>query len=294
MNSAEMAIQIAVSGLVIGCIYALVAWGFTIVYNATGLINFAAGEFVMMGGVIYATLDTALPSIPLFTVPLTIAIVALASAAMDRFGLQKARRRNNLTLVMITIGMAIAFRGIMLFVGGKEFLFPSAFSFFDVPPVFGIVVTAQNIWVIGTTAVVAGLLWLLFARTWLGRAMRAAGENPRAALLMGVSPQLVSTIAFALAGAMGALAGTLIAPIASANYMSGLFFGLKGFAAAILGGIGSPVGAIAGGLVLGLMESFAAGYISSGWKDAIALAILILALLIRPTGIFGAPSVRRV
>ncbi|MEI5682611.1 branched-chain amino acid ABC transporter permease [Mesorhizobium sp. CCNWLW179-1] len=294
MNSAEMAMQIAVSGIVIGCIYALVAWGFTIVYNATGLINFAAGEFVMMGGVIYATLDTALPSTPIVTVPTTITLVAAAAASMDRFGLQRARRRNHLTLVMITIGIAIAFRGIMLFVGGKEFLFPSPLSYFEVPPIMGVVLSAQNLWVMGTTMGVAVLLWLLFSRTWLGRAMRAAGENPRAALLMGISPLLVSTIAFTIAGAMGAIAGVLIAPIASANYMSGLFFGLKGFAAAILGGIGSPIGAVVGGFALGLMESFAAGYISSGWKDAIALAILILALLIRPTGIFGASSVRRV
>lgn len=124
--------------------------------------------------------------------------------------------------------------------------------------------------------------------------MRAAGENPRAALLMGISPKQVSTVAFAMAGAMGALAGALIAPLASANYTSGLFFGLKGFSAAILGGIGSPLGAVVGGLLLGVIENVAAGYVSSGWKDAIALGILIIVLLVKPTGIFGGLSVKRV
>lgn len=294
MNSIDMLSQIAISGIVIGCIYALVAWGFTIVFNATGLINFAAGEFVMMGGVIYATLDTLIPGLPIVTVPITVVLVAAAAAAMDRFALQKALRRTNLTLVMITIGVAIVFRGAMLFVGGKDFLFPSPFSTFAFPPIFGVMIPTQSVFIILATALVAVLLWLLFTRSWLGRAMRAAGENPRAAILMGVSPSFVSTLSFALAGAMGGFAGTLISPLASANYMSGLFFGLKGFSAAILGGLGNPQGAVIGGLLLGIFESFAAGYISSSWKDAIALAILIVVLLIMPTGIVGSKSVKRV
>lgn len=289
-----MAAQIAVSGLLIGSIYALVAWGFTIVYNATGIINFAAGEFVMMGGVISAALNMSLSWAPLVTVPITVIIVAAVSAGMDRFFLQKARRRTHLTLVMLTIGIAIVLRGVMLFTTGKDFHFPPAFSLGEVPPVFGINVPTQGVWVFGTVAVVSVLLWQLFARSWLGRSMRAAGENPRAALLMGISPRRVSTIAFAMAGAMGALAGALIAPLASASYTSGLFFGLKGFSAAVLGGIGSPIGAVVGGLFYGVLESFVAGYVSSGWKDVIALSVLILVLLIKPTGLFGGRSVKRV
>lgn len=289
-----MAAQIAVSGLLIGCIYALVAWGFTIVYNATGIINFAAGEFVMMGGVISAALNASFGWPPLTAVPVTVAIVAVVSAAMDRYCLQKARRRTHLTLVMLTIGIAIVLRGIMLFTTGKDFHFPPAFSSGEVPSVLGINVPTQGVWVFGTVALVTVALWQLFARSWLGRSMRAAGENPRAALLMGISPQRVSTISFAMAGAMGALAGALIAPLASANYTAGLFFGLKGFSAAVLGGIGSPVGAVIGGLSLGVIESFTAGYVSSGWKDAIALGLLIVVLLVKPTGIFGGRSVKRV
>jgi branched-chain amino acid transport system permease protein len=294
MDTFNMATQIAVSGLLIGCIYVLVAWGFTIVYNATGIINFAAGEFVMMGGVISAALNASFGMAPLLTVPVTVLIVAAVAAAMDRFCLQRARRRTHLTLVMLTIGLAIVLRGAMLFITGKDFQFPPAFSLGDMPPVFGINVPTQGVWIFCTVAVVSVLLWQLFTHSWLGRSMRAAGENPRAALLMGVSPQRVSTISFAMAGAMGALAGAMIAPLASANYTSGLFFGLKGFSAAVLGGIGSPLGAVAGGLALGVIESFAAGYVSSGWKDAIALGLLIVVLLIKPTGVFGGRNVKRV
>lgn len=289
-----MAAQIAISGLLIGCIYVLIAWGFTIVYNATGLINFAAGEFVMMGGVISAALHESFSWTPLLTVPVSVLLVALVACAMDRFGLQKAVRQTHLTLVMLTIGIGILLRGVMLFSTGKDYHFPPALSSTDVQPVFGITVPAQGLWIFSAVALVTVALWLLFSRTWLGRAMRAAGENPRAALLMGVSPKAVSTLSFGMAGAMGAFAGALIAPIASAHYTSGLFFGLKGFAAAVLGGIGSPVGAVVGGLLLGIMESLSAGYLSSGWKDAISLGLLIFVLLVRPTGMFGGRSVKRV
>jgi branched-chain amino acid transport system permease protein len=289
-----MAVQILVSGLLIGCIYVLVAWGFTIVYNATGLINFAAGEFVMMGGVISAALNLTLGWPPIVAVPVAITIVAVVAALIDWGCLQRARRQAHLTLVMLTIGLAIVLRGAMLFSTGKDFQFPPSFSEGEVPSMAGIHLPVQGAWILGTVLIVAIALWQLFARSWLGWSMRAAGENPRAALLMGISPKRVSTMAFAMAGAMGALAGALIAPLASANYTSGLFFGLKGFSAAILGGLGSPLGAVLGGLLLGVIENVAAGYVSSGWKDAIALGILILVLLIKPTGIFGSSSVKRV
>jgi len=289
-----MAAQIFVSGLLIGCVYALVAWGFTIVYNATGLINFAAGEFVMMGSVISAALSIKLGWPALIAAPVSICAVTAIAALMDWGCLQRAKRQTPLALGMLTIGIGIVLRGAMLFSFGKDFQFPPAFSDGEIPAILGVNIPTQGAWVFGTVFIAAILLWQLFARSWLGWSMRAAGESRRAAVLMGISPRNVSTTAFAMAGAMGALAGALIAPLASANYTSGLFFGLKGFSAAILGGIGSPLGAVAGGLILGVLENIAAGYMSSGWKDAIALGILILVLLIKPTGIFGGRSVKRV
>ena len=177
MDSFGMATQIAVSGLLIGCIYALVAWGFTIVYNATGIINFAAGEFVMMGGVISAALNLKLGWPPALTVPVTVLVVAMIAAAMDRYCLQRARRQTHLTLVMLTIGIAIVLRGAMLFTTGKDFQFPPPFSLGDMPPVLGINVPTQGVWIFSAVALVTLLLWQLFSRSWLGRSMRAAGEG---------------------------------------------------------------------------------------------------------------------
>lgn len=286
----QMALQILVSGILVGSIYALAAWGFTIVYNATGLINFAAGEFIMMGGM----LSAAIPASPFVAVPLSVAAVALCAAMVDRFGLQKARRSTQLTLVMITIGMAIVLRGAVLITLGKDYKFPKGLGGDGQFVIQGVSVSVQGLWIVGSVILVGFLLWVLFQRTWLGRAMRASSENPRAALLMGISPKNMSTVAFAMAGAMGALAGALIAPIASANYDSGLFFGLKGFAAAVLGGLGSPIGAVVGGLLLGLVESLTAGYLSSSYKDALALSLLIVMLLVRPSGLLGSKVVNRV
>lgn len=286
----QMALQILASGVLVGAIYALAAWGFTIVYNATGLINFAAGEFVMMGGMLTA----AMPASPFVTVPLAIVIVAAVAAAMDRYGLQQARRSTQLTLVMITIGMAIVLRGLVMFTLGKDYKFPTGLGGDAQFALGGVVVSGQGLWILGSVLVVGIGLWFLFQRSWLGRAMRASSENPRAARLMGISPKRMSTVAFAIAGGMGALAGALIAPIASANYDSGLFFGLKGFSAAVLGGLGSPLGALVGGLLLGLIESVTAGYLSSSYKDALALGLLVVMLLVRPSGLLGSKEVNRV
>lgn len=294
MEGLQTVIQICISGVLIGCVYALIAWSFTIVFNATGIVNFAAGEFVMMGGVISASLNSRLGWSPVLSVPLSVIIVAFIAGAIDRWCLQKARSNANLTLVMLTIGLGIVLRGAMLFSAGKDFEFPPSFSSGDGPSFWGISIPAQGTWIIGCAIVVTALLWLVFSRSWMGRAMRAVGENARAAELMGIAPADISTIAFAMSGAMGALAGALIAPIASANYTTGLFFGLKGFSAAVLGGLGSPTGAVAGGILLGLLENLSAGYLSSGWKDGIALCLLILVLLIKPTGLFGRKNAGRV
>jgi branched-chain amino acid transport system permease protein len=206
----------------------------------------------------------------------------------------QARRRSPVTLVMITIGMAIVFRGLMLFAAGKSMMFPPGLG--GMPPVSmaGATISGQGVWVILTVVCVSAGMWYLLERTWLGRAMRATSENPRAATLVGISPRLISTATFAIAGALGALAGALVAPISSISYDSGLFFGIKGFAAAVLGGLGNPVGAVVGGLVLGFVEALAAGYLASAYKDVVALIVLVIVLSVRPSGILGNRVHRRV
>lgn len=290
----EIAPQIFASGLVTGSIFALVALGFTLVYSATGIVNFAAGEFVMMGGIVMAQL-VAVFGVPVsLAVPMAIAFVAILGAAMDRFALRQARQPTPVTLIMITIGIGIAFRGLTMLVAGKSTFLPPGLPGLSQVDAMGASVSSQGVWIVLVLVCVSALLWFLFERTWLGRAMRATSENPRGAMIVGISPRKISAITFALAGSLGALAGALSAPASSMTYDSGLFYGLKGFAAAIIGGIGNPLGAVAGGLIMGFVESFSAGYISSAYKDAIQLVILLLVLSIRPAGLFGRKRLERV
>lgn len=290
----DMATQIFFSGLVSGSTFALVALGFTLVYSATGIVNFAAGEFVMMGGVAMSmmTIGAGLP--PWLAVGAAIVLAGTLAAAMDRFALRQARRPTPVTLVMITIGVGIAFRGLAMLCGGKNPFVPAGLGGFPDVAVAGAALSSQGLWIVLALGLAGASLWTLLERTWLGRAMRATSENPRAATLVGVSPRQVSAVTFAIAGGLGALAGALVAPISSISFDSGLFFGLKGFAAAIVGGLGSPLGAVAGGLILGLVEAFSAGYVSSSYKEAIELAILLLVLSIRPSGLLGRKRLERV
>ncbi len=289
-----MAFQILAAGITTGCIYALVALGFTIVYNAASIVNFAHGEFIMMGGVISSVLILKMGLSPVLALPVTMLAVGCVAVLMDRLVLQRARRRSHITLVMLTIGAGIVLRGIIEFSLGKDVFFPAGLGLIPPLTVLNVRLSGQAVWIALALAVVAIALWYLLNKTWIGRAMRATAENPRAATLMGISPLRVSTTAFLMAGALGALAGGLLAPLASASYDNGLFFGIKGFAAAILGGLGNPIGAIVGGVLIGTIESLSAGYLASAYKDATALVLLIAMLLVWPSGLFGAPQLKRV
>jgi len=187
-------------------------------------------------------------------------------------------------VLILTIGASIAIRGTALIVWGTD---PAALPAFSAGPplsVLGATVVRQGLWVLGVAAVVFALLWFFFTRTYAGTAVRACALNARAARLMGIRVDRVFLLAFALSGAIGAVAGAVIAPITYATYDMGLMLGLKGFVAAALGGLVSPPGAIAGGFLLGLLESYAAGLVSSGYKDAVAFIVLIAVLLAQAAG----------
>jgi branched-chain amino acid transport system permease protein len=170
---------------------------------------------------------------------------------------------------------------------GKDTQFPPAFTSGPPLAVASVSISQQSIWIVGSLAVMLGLLWALLQKTRVGKGMRAVAVNHYAAVLMGISPKRAAIIAFALAGLIGGAAGALLAPVASAHYDNGIFLGVKGFAAAILGGLGNPVGAVLGGLLLGLTESLTAGYVSSVYKDAVSLVVLLAILLSRPQGLLG-------
>jgi branched-chain amino acid transport system permease protein len=273
--------QYLVSGITLGAIYALVALGFTIIFNVTGIVNFAQGEFVMLGGMVsYWFLTTMqLPMVLAFA--LTVIIVAVLGLGLERLAIRPARNAPVLNLIIITIGASILLRGVAGELWGRDALAMPPISGSDPVAVAGVAVAPQSLWVIGTALVVMVGLHLLLTHTMIGKALRACAINRRASSLVGIDARLMSGISFTLAAGLGAIGGIMIAPITMAQYDVGMMLGLKGFAAAALGGFGSQIGAMAGGIILGVLEALGAGYISSAYKDAIALVVLFAILFIR-------------
>ncbi|MBS0304923.1 MAG: branched-chain amino acid ABC transporter permease [Proteobacteria bacterium] len=289
-------LQFVAGGLTAGAIYALVALGFSIVYNASHAINFAQGEFVMAGGMSAVSLVGM--GLPLWAaVPLAVAAAALVGLLVQRLALEPAQaggRADVVTLIIITIGVSLFLRGAAQVLWDKGIHPLPSFSGSTPITVGGASIVPQSLWVLGGTALAVLVLAWFFNRTLYGKAMRAAAVNPLAAQLMGVSTRGVMRTSFALAGALGALGGVLTAPITFTAYDVGVMLGLKGFAAAMLGGLGSFGGAVAGGLLLGLLESFGAGVISSAYKDALAFVVILAVLFLMPGGLVGARRTERV
>ncbi|MFO1266030.1 MAG: branched-chain amino acid ABC transporter permease [Rubrivivax sp.] len=289
-------LQFVAGGLTAGAIYALVALGFSIVYNASHAINFAQGEFVMLGGMGAVSLVGL--GLPLWAaVPLAVAGAALVGLLVQRLALERAHaggQADVVTLIIITIGVALLLRGLAQVVWDKRIHPLPAFSGSEPIAIGGATVLPQSLWVLGGAAVaVLGLGWF-FGRTLYGKAMRATAINALAARLAGISTRGVMRASFALAAALGALGGVLTAPITFTSYEVGVMLGLKGFAAAMLGGLGSFGGAVAGGLLLGLVEGLGAGFLSSAYKDAIAFVVILAVLFFMPGGLAGARRVERV
>ena len=286
--------QLIVSGVITGTVYAVIAIGFALVYNATTAINFAQGEFVMLGGMAaYAFHSVAgLPVAP--AVVLAVAVVTVLGAAFARLTIYPLGQAQPMTLIMITIGGSIVFKGAALLLLGKDSVRVPAFSGESAVQLGPATIPQQGLWVIAIAAAVIVSLEIFFRRTLTGKAMRAAASNRYAAALMGIDVRRVVLLSFALSAALGAIAGAIIAPITLAAFDRGTMLGLKGFSAAVVGGLGSGLGGLVGGLILGVLESLVAGLVSSGYKDAIAFCLLIAMLLVRPRGLLGPPDVTKV
>ena len=282
----ELAGQV-VFGLAIGSIYSLVAIGFSMIYRATGLLHFAHPDLMMVGGMVGWTVATRthLPLLAVFA--LAGAAVAILSALIDRIGFRPMRGRGApLNLVIATIGWSIILVNVSLLVWGTA---PLSYPQEYLPKgtvVAGIVVVPQNLLMLAVSLAAMVSLQLFFARTRVGQALRATAENPVAAQLMGIRVERMMTITFLLSGLLAGGAGVLVASIVYANFDLGLI-GIKSFAAAVLGGFGHIGGAMVGGLVLGLVETMGAFYVSSAFKDLIAYTLLIAMLLVRPSGLLG-------
>jgi branched-chain amino acid transport system permease protein len=286
-------LQFVAGGLTAGAIYALVALGFSIVFNASGAINFAQGEFVMIGGMsAVALLATGLP-LPL-AVLLALAAAALVGLLLEKLAIEPARGAGTVTLIIITIGASLFLRGLAQLVWDKRIHALPAFSGEQPIQLFGATVLPQSLWVLAVTALAVLALSWFFGRTLFGKAMLATSYNPLAARLMGIQTRSVMLVSFGLAALLGALGGVLTAPITFTSYDSGVMLGLKGFSAAMLGGLGSFAGAVLGGLLLGLLEGLSAGFVSSAYKDAIAFLVILLVLFVLPGGLLGARRIERV
>lgn len=286
-------LQFLLSGVTVGAVYALVALGFTIIYNASDVVNFAQGEFVMLGGMITVMAYTAGAPLPLAALAAVVATAAIG-VAMNKLAIEPARGAPVVSLVIITIGASIFIRGAAQLVFGKQIHTFPAFSGDDPIRIFGATILPQSLWVIaGSVAVFVGL-WMFFTRTLLGRAVLATSNNRLAAQLVGINTPFVMTLSFAMSAGIGALAGVLVTPITMTSYDVGLAFALKGFAAAMLGGMGNPKGALVGGFTLGMLEGLTAGYISSQYKDAAAFIVILAVLFFMPQGLFGRSATDRV
>jgi branched-chain amino acid transport system permease protein len=286
-------LQYLFSGVTIGATYALVGLGFAIIYNASHVINFAQGEFVMIGGM--ATVFLINTGVPLpFAVLCAVALAVVIGLALEKLAVEPAKNADVVTLIIITIGASIFLRGLAQIFWGKEFFALPPFSGNDPLHIGGATLLPQSLWVLGITLVIVAVLAWFFQYTLLGKAILATACNADAAKMMGINTQFILFVSFGLSALLGAVAGIIVAPITLTSYDVGIMLGLKGFVAAVLGGLGSAVGAIVGGLLLGIIEAMAAGYISSDYKDAVPFIIILLILFFLPSGLFGVRGTERV
>ncbi|WP_114969756.1 branched-chain amino acid ABC transporter permease [Rhodoferax ferrireducens] len=286
-------LQFLFSGVTVGATYALAALGFTLIYNASNVINFAQGEFIMLGGMLAVFFSQAGLPLPVALV-LAIAVPAIVGVLLEKLAIEPVKGAETVTLIIITIGASLVIRGLIQVWLGKGTHSLPAFSG-EVPiAILGATLMPQSLWVLGVTAVVVVALWYFFSRTLHGKAMLATSFNRVAAELVGINTNWVLFMSFAMSAGLGALGGILVTPITLTSYDVGIMLGLKGFVAAVVGGLGNGLGAVLGGLLVGILEAMGAGYISSAYKDAIPFVLILLILFFMPRGLFGGKSTDRV
>jgi branched-chain amino acid transport system permease protein len=286
-------LQFLFSGITVGATYALAALGFTLIYNASNVINFAQGEFIMLGGMLAVLFTQAGLPLPAALL-LAILVPAVVGVLIEKLAIEPVKGAETVTLIIITIGASLVIRGLVQVFLGKNTHSLPAFSGDTPIEILGATLMPQSLWVLGVTAVVVVVLWYFFNRTLTGKAMLATSFNRVAAELVGINTNGVLFMSFAMSAALGALGGILITPITLTSYDVGIMLGLKGFVAAVLGGLGNGLGAVVGGLLVGMLEAMGAGYLSSAYKDAIPFVLILFILFFMPRGLFGAKVTDRV
>jgi branched-chain amino acid transport system permease protein len=297
-------LQQLINGLALGSIFALIALGYTMVYGILRFINFAHGDVFMLGAFagFYLAPKIAtflpLPSVwgALVVLGISMALCAALGVVIERLAYRPLRRQPKLTMLITAIGVSLflEYTGQFVF-GAAPQKFPQILPVFSLPKIGGLSFNSNQIVVIGVTLLLLAALRFIVMKTKLGTAMRAVSFNPEAAALMGVNTSVVISFTFALGSALAAAAGILFAiNYPSIDPLMGILPGLKAFVAAVLGGIGNLPGAALGGIIIGVTETLVSGYISSTYRDAIAFAVLILILLVKPSGLLGKKEIEKV
>lgn len=293
MGDISHLVQFLFSGLTAGSIYALIAVSLVIVYQVSQLICFAQGEFFVVGALIMVTFASKGVPVPA-AIGLSILVTAAVGALVERSLIRPIQKSSVGNLIVMTIAVSLALRGLALLIWGKESHILQPFSSAKPLQVFGATLQVQVFWIVGITILVLLLIWFFFEKTRSGIAMRACAENPLGASLMGISPQRASLLAWAWGSAIGGLAGMVVAPLLFMQYTSGVMPMVKGFIAMSIGGLSSIAGAVAAGILLGIVEAFTIGLLSSEFADTIVFTLLIIVLIVKPSGIFGVARSRDV
>jgi len=283
-------LQYLLSGVTKGSIYAVVAIGFNLIYSATGVLNFAQGEFVMLGGMLAVTLAQYMP-LPM-AIAGSVVLVCGIGCILEMLFFRRLRRHSILHMVIITIGLSIVIQEIALHVWDEKVRSLPYFTGDGTTSVqfLGAFISPQVLWVLGTVAVSVVFLQGFLRYTLQGRAMRACSSNPDIAMLAGINIANMRTLSFGLSAALGGLAGCVISPITMTHYEMGAPLAIKGFAAAILGGLGNPMGAVVGGLLVGVLEAFSVSRLPSAYSDVTAFVVLLVVLFVRPHGLMGSAA----
>lgn len=279
-------IQLLAGGVTIGCVYGLVAVGFHIVFIATGVINFATGEQVVLGGLLAVFMTTVL-KVDLITSFFLVAIAAaFIGVFIERLVVRPTIKTSEISVIIATIALSIIIHNVAVLIWGKELIIFPPFTDREPLVLGGAIISVQSFWIVGLSALLVVILQLFFDYTFIGKVIKGSANNMTAAKIVGINTKWVIAGTFALSSVITAFAGIIVAPTMYAGGTIGTMLALKGFIAAILGGIRSTNAVVLGGVLLGVLEMLIAGFISSGYRDAIAISILMIVLIIRPKGLF--------
>ncbi len=288
-------LQLLIAGIAQGCVYALVALGFVLIYKATETVNFAQGDLMMLGAFFALTASTMMGLPYWATILFAVAMMAVVGMLTERLVLRPVLGHPAFTVVMITIGIGYVARGVVTMVPGwgtETYQIPTPFVE-DVWKVGGVILPVQQLGVIAMTAALCAVLYLFFRFAKLGVAMQATSQNQLAAYYMGIPVRRVNMLIWGLSAGVAAFAGILLAPSTFVHSNMG-FIGLKAFPAAVVGGFGSVPGSIVGGLIIGVVEALAGFYLPEGFKDVAAYVVVLIVLIVWPSGIFGETARKKV